>query len=155
MALSLSSFMSTRVTVASLKLLLRQRSFTRLTEKEQLPADGEEREAAEKALAKELSDYLSRALESGGGKVPVFDIAEGHCRMGVNKDEGGGYIVAWFAAKEYKTPGEVATPPEMATPVFGYKVRDAKHARLIAEGFSEIADRIEKKEGEKDGQEGA
>lgn len=120
--------------------------------KKHLPADGEEREAAEKALAKELSDYLSRALESGARNVPVFEITEGHCRMGVNKDENGGYIIVWFAAKEYKTPGEVAPPPEMATPVFGYKVRDAKHVRICAEAFTEIADKIEEKEGGKDGQ---
>lgn len=120
-------------------------------EKEQLPGCGEEREEAEKALAKELSDYLSRALESGARKVPVFEIKEGHCRMGVSTDENGGYIITWFAAKEYKTPGEVAPPPEIATPVFGYRVRDAKHARICAEAFTEIADKIEEKEGGKNG----
>lgn len=116
------------------------------SEKERLPECGEEREVAEKALAKELSGYLSRALESGARKVPVFEIKEGHCRMGVSTDENGGYIITWFAAKEYKTPGEVTPPTEMATPVFGYKVRDAKHVRICAEAFTEIADKIEKHE---------
>ena len=122
-------------------------------EKERLPECGEEREAAEKALAKELSDYLSRALESGVGNVPVFEIKEGHCRMGVNKDEDGGYVIVWFAEKEYHTPGEYAPPPKMATPVFGYKVRDAKHVRICVEAFTEFADKIEKREkGEENGQ---
>lgn len=122
------------------------------SEKRQLPGCGEELEGAEKALANELSDLLKRALESGAGNVPVFEITEGHCRMGANKDENGGYVIVWYAVEEYHTPGEVAPPPKMATPVFGYKVRDAKHARICAEAFTEIADKIEEKEGGKDGQ---
>lgn len=107
---------------------------------------GEKAEQAVKDLADETAGFIKRALESGAGNVPVFEIAEGHCRMGVSKDENGGYIITWFAAKEYKTPGEVAPPPEMATPVFGYKVRDAKHVRIVVDAFTEIADKIEKHE---------
>lgn len=112
---------------------------------------GEKAKQAEKDLADETAGFIKRALESGAlesgaGNVPVFEIAEGHCRTGVCKDENGGYIITWFATKEYRTPGEVAPPPEMATPVFGYKVRDAKHVRLFVDAFTEIADKIEKHE---------
>lgn len=94
----------------------------------------------------ECAENYQKRTESGVGNVPVFGIAEGHCRMGVCKDENGGYVIVWFATKEYKTPGESATPTEAKTGVFGYKVRDAKHVRLCIEAFKEIADEIQKQE---------
>lgn len=106
----------------------------------------EDREQEEKELANGIRDYLERACACGLG-VTVYDIAEGHARTGLEKATEG-YIAMWYTAEDYAEPGSQPNVTGKEVPVFGYRIRDARHAELMAETFKIIAEMIKKGVGE-------
>lgn len=83
---------------------------------------------------------------------PVFEIEAGHARTAYAKDQNG-WIVLFLTQEQYAEPGTVVGDEDRTKeqPVFGYKVRDAKHAHILSEIFGEIARGIEKHEKENPG----
>lgn len=115
--------------------------------------DTESLDTAEKklALSDEIQQYLKRAADCGISTVPVYEIRKGHGRMAVERDENG-FVALWFVTEEYKEPGVTANEiPVNAAPVFGLRLRDAKHAEIVAKSFAWISDKIaEQTEGAKE-----
>lgn len=109
---------------------------------------GEDREQEEKELlADGIQEYLKRAADCGFMSVPVYNIAEGHARTGLEKATEG-YIAMWYTAEDYAEPGSQPNVTGKEVPVFGYRIRDARHAELMAETFKIIAEMIKKGVGE-------
>lgn len=75
--------------------------------------------------------------------TPVYSISEGHCRMRLERDKDG-YIAVFCVSEEYAKPGTMVEPSENEMPVFGYGLRGAWHAAMIAEAFAHIAEIIDK-----------
>lgn len=75
--------------------------------------------------------------------TPVYSISEGHCRTRLECDKDG-YIAVFCVTEEYAKPGTMVEPSEKEMPVFGYRLRDAWHAAMIAEAFAHIAEIVEK-----------
>lgn len=97
------------------------------------------KEEDERALDEEIREYLKRAADCGFSSVPVYEIKKGHGRMGVERDENG-FIALWFVTEEYKEPGiQNKEAPVDAVPVFGLRIRDAKHAEIVSESFAQIS----------------
>ena len=103
---------------------------------------GEDARKKEQELSNELMEYLKRACACGLG-VTVYDIAEGHCRMGLEQQDGK-LLAVWYTTEDYAEPGSKPVPTGKEIPVFGLKLRDARHAEIISESFGIIAEMIKK-----------
>lgn len=103
----------------------------------------EDREQEERELADGIQDYLKRAANCGFMSIPVYDIAEGHARTGLEKSADG-YVAMMYTTEDYAEPGSDPVTTGKEIPVFGLKLRDARHAEIISESFGIIAEMIKK-----------
>lgn len=103
---------------------------------------GKERQKKEQELSNELTEYLKRAGACGLGAT-IYDIAEGHCRLGLEQQDGE-LVAMWYTTEDYAEPGSDPVSTGKEIPVFGLKLRDARHAEIISESFGIIAKMIKK-----------
>ena len=106
-------------------------------------------QAAQKVI-EEQEERIDIMTESG---FPVFEIEAGHARTAYGRD-GDGWVVFFLTQEQYAEPGTRVGDEDHTKeqPVFGYRVRDSKHAHILSEIFEEIARGIEKHEKENPGE---
>ena len=75
--------------------------------------------------------------------VSVYSVEEGHGRVSLLFEDGT-YTLLFGVSEEYAEPGTITQKDEPVKLLFGYKLRDAEHARILAAGLERIAGVMEK-----------